>query len=52
MEVILVRYSEPSQYDHAPQGTKCRVHVNKQIDKWYVQVSPKEDEPKWIETNG
>lgn len=44
---VLERHSKPGQYDHAPQGTKCRVILQETRVEWYEQRSTQEDEPRW-----
>lgn len=47
MEQILQRYSAPNQYDHAPQGTLCKVLVDQSRWEIYIQKSPDEEHPQW-----
>jgi hypothetical protein len=45
---ILVRYGEPSKYDHGPYGAICKVikAATEQFDI-YVQLSQHESNPQW-----
>lgn len=44
----IIRFSEPSKMDHAPQGYTCRVMKNETDYDLYLQSSSQEDDPKWI----
>jgi hypothetical protein len=45
---ILIRYGEPSKYDHGPYGTICKVikATNEMCDV-FVQLSLDESMPAW-----
>ncbi len=42
----IYRRSHPSQYDHAPFGTECRVEMVRDIEV-YVQLCADEANPRW-----
>ena len=41
---IIKRYSAPTIYDQAPQGTKCIVHDQ----LLYIQSSSDDNNPNWV----
>lgn len=43
---VLIRRSEPSEFDQHPYGTVCKV---KHVDNYdvYIQVGHDEDHPQW-----
>lgn len=48
-EQVLLRKSPPHIYDHAPQGTLCKVESSDYTYKLYVQKSADEENPDWQE---
>ncbi len=45
---IIIRHSEPSQFDESSYGTACKVMLNDRFDL-YVQINKHEDEkPNWL----
>ncbi len=46
-KVLLIRYGIPNQYDHAPQGSDCKVIVNDREYDLYRQTSSDEANPIW-----
>lgn len=42
----LIRRSEPTKFDHAPEGTLCRV-VSLTKEDIYIQRSSDEENPRW-----
>jgi len=47
-EKIILRYGAPSNLDHAPYGTQCRVGIGKNDFDLYLQVNKHSDEdPHW-----
>lgn len=44
---LLIRYSQPGKYDHAPQGTECKIVIDERTYDLYRQTSSKEDDPIW-----
>ena len=46
--VILIRYGEPSKYDHGPYGSICKViKAMEEKNDIYVQLSTEESMPQW-----
>lgn len=46
--VILIRYGEPSKYDHAVYGTICKVvKAHEPMFDIFVQLSQDEEAPLW-----
>lgn len=44
--LILIRNSEPGEYDQHPYGTACKIQRQETYDI-YLQVSHDEDNPNW-----
>lgn len=45
--LMIIRNGPPNNYDHAPQGTICKVMINDQCHERYVQRSSDEEKPEW-----
>ncbi len=45
--LVLIRHSEPNKYDHAEQGTICKVIINHEKTKIYRQISNNPEFPEW-----
>lgn len=45
-EKVVVRYTVPTRYDNGPYGQICRVEGDG--SKYYIQISKKEEENKWL----
>lgn len=46
-DMVLVRRSEPTEFDIAPYGTQCKVIDHHDGYDLYLQIGYNEDEPKW-----
>ena len=44
--LVLIRHSEPCEFDQHPFGTACKVIINETYDI-YLQVGEDEDSPQW-----
>jgi isopentenyldiphosphate isomerase len=46
---IIIRYTAPTRYDKAPYGTICKVIIEGEKHKLYIQVSPDDVEnSEWV----
>ena len=45
--IVLVRNSNPHEYDLAPQGTICKVIINDVCHERFIQRSSDEEHPLW-----
>jgi hypothetical protein len=47
-EKVIIRHARPNEYDHAEQGTECRVMWPDGAYEMYIQMSSSSDNPQWL----
>ncbi len=44
----IVRYTQPTKYDKAAQGSLWECQIDPSCSSLYVQVNVEQDSPKWV----